>query len=91
MLPYFIHERFYLVAQIVIVRSRRLDVRKRLVHARPGGLAHIAQQERQVLGALELDAPLDLGDDRVRVHCCGALRVARVVLLGADVQLIGIG
>lgn len=45
-----------------------VDVGERLVETRRGRVAHVGDEVGQVLGALQLDAALDLGDDRLGVH-----------------------
>ena len=64
---YLINERLNLIPQLILALMP-IYVRKRLVNARGGGVADIGDQVGEILGALQLDAALDLGDDGVGVH-----------------------
>lgn len=63
-----VDERLNLVPKAVLAAGGALDGRKGLVDAAGGGAADVGEQVGEVLGGLELDLALDLGDDGVGGH-----------------------
>lgn len=63
-----VDERLNLVPKAVLAAGGALDGRKGLVDAVGGGAADVGEQVGEVLGGLELDLALDLGDDGVGGH-----------------------